>query len=281
MNPRLRSSALTLAVWFVPVVFVLLPVLGFAVFSFWLKQGNEFIPALSLDNYRRWLADPIYLRVFTGTVWLALGVTALILAIGYPIAWMIHRLSGARRIVALALILAPLFMSYIVKLYALRSLFGSNGYVAQALAALGLDVPVTWLLFNQTSVFMTMAIVYLPFAVVPIFLTLEKVPANLSAAAADLGARPGQTFWRVVFPLSLPGTVAGGLFVFILALGDFVTPQMMGGTRGFTYGKLVFSQFGLAYEWPFGAAMSVVLLLVSLLVILAAALIARRGAVSL
>jgi spermidine/putrescine transport system permease protein len=194
---------------------------------------------------------------------------------------MIHRLSGAWRIVALALILAPLFMSYIVKLYALRSLFGSNGYVAQALAALGLDVPVTWLLFNQTAVFMTMAIVYLPFAVVPIFLTLEKVPANLSAAAADLGARPGQIFWRVVFPRSLPGTVAGGLFVFILVLGDFVTPQMMGGTRGFTYGKLVFSQFGLAYEWPFGAAMSVVLLIVSLLVILVAALIARRGAVSL
>jgi spermidine/putrescine transport system permease protein len=194
---------------------------------------------------------------------------------------MIHRLKGSWRWTALALILAPLFMSYIVKLYALRNLFGSNGYIAAAFAALGLDVPVTWLLFNQTAVFITMAIVYLPFAVVPIFLTLEKIPSGLSAAAADLGARPGQTFWRVVFPLSLPGTVAGGMFVLILALGDFVTPQMMGGTRGFTYGKLVFSQFGLAYEWPFGAAMSVILLLISIAAIAGAVLIARKGAVAL
>lgn len=278
---RASSVAFAAAAWAVPVFLVLLPMAGFAVFSFWVREDMVFRPAFSLVNYERWFAEPIYLRVFIGTLWLALGVTALDLLIGYPIAWLIARLEGTWRSILLALIAAPLFISFLVKLYAMRGLMGSNGYIAQGFEALGFDVPMTALLFNQRAIFITMVLIYLPFIVLPIYATLMKLPANLAAASADLGARPGQTFWRIIFPLSMPGALVGAIFVFILTIGDFITPQMMGGTRGFTYGKLVWSQFGMAFEWPFGAAMAMLLFIVSLVAIAFAILISRRGSVAL
>jgi spermidine/putrescine transport system permease protein len=274
-------TLLAAGAWSMPLVFILVPMLGFCAFSFWIRDDMVFHPALSLINYERWFADPIYARVFIGTLWLAIGVMLLDLLIGYPIAWFITERKGSLRGSLLALLVAPLFISFIVKLYAMRSLMGSSGYIAQAFERLGVNIPVTALLFNQTSIFITMVLVYLPFIVLPVYATLSKLPKNLGAASADLGARPGQTFLRITLPLSLPGSIVGAIFVFILALGDFITPQMMGGTRGFTYGKLVWTQFGMAFEWPFGAAMAMVLFIVSLLAIALAILIGRRGAVSL
>ena len=278
---RWDQAVLAGVAWVVPLTLVLLPILGFVAFSFWIRQDNVFIPAFSLVNYERWFVEPIYLRVFLLTLQLAAGVMVLDLLIGYPIAYFISRRSSNSRGLLLALIVAPLFMSFIVKLYALRGLMGSNGYIAMTLAYFGIDIPVTALLFNQTAIFGAMVVIYLPFVVLPIYAALIQLPANLAAASADLGARPGQTFWRVIFPLSMPGTIIGGIFVFVLAVGDFVTPQMMGGTRGFTYGKLVWSQFGMAFEWPFGAAMGMLLLIVSLLAIFVAVWLGRRGAVTL
>ena len=272
---------LAFAAWVVPLTFVLVPIAGFIAFSFFIRQDMEFIPAFSMINYERWFADPIYARVFVATLGLALGVTVLDLAVGYPIAWYIVRKGGVMRSVLLALIVAPLFISFVVKLYAMRSLMGSNGYLSQGFRAMGLDIPTKSLLFNQRSVFLTMLLIYLPFVVLPIYATLSKLPASLMAASADLGARPGQTFWRIVLPLSLPGAIIGAIFVFVLAVGDFITPQMMGGTRGFTYGKLVWTQFGMAFEWPFGAAMAIILFGVSLVAIALAVLVGRRAAVQL
>lgn len=275
------GGLLALVAWSVPLLFILVPITGFAAFSFWIRDDMEFRPALSLINYQRWFAEPIYASVFIKTLWLASGVMVLDLLIGYPIAWFISRSKGSMRSTLLALLVAPLFISFIVKLYAMRSLMGSNGYIAQSFEVLGIDIPVTALLFNQTSVFITMVLVYLPFVVLPVYATLSKLPENLHAASADLGARPGQTFYRITLPLSLPGSVVGAIFVFILAVGDFVTPQMMGGTRGFTYGKLVWTQFGMAFEWPFGAAMAMILFAVSLAAIALAVVIGRRGVVPL
>lgn len=275
------GGLLAVTAWSVPLLFILVPIAGFVAFSFWIRDDMEFRPAFSLTNYQRWFAEPIYANVFIKTLWLATGVMLLDLLIGYPIAWFISRSRGFWRSTMLALLVAPLFISFIVKLYAMRSLMGSNGYIAQTFEVLGIGIPVTALLFNQTSVFITMVLVYLPFVLLPVYATLSKLPENLHAASADLGARPGQTFWRITLPLSLPGSIVGAIFVFILAVGDFVTPQMMGGTRGFTYGKLVWTQFGMAFEWPFGAAMAMLLFAVSLAAIAAAIIIGRRGAVQL
>jgi spermidine/putrescine transport system permease protein len=274
-------SLLAAAAWMMPLLFILVPIAGFVVFSFWVREDMVFRPALSLVNYQRWFAEPIYAAVFFNTLWLALGVMSLDLLIGYPIAWFITQRKGALRSLLLALLVAPLFISFVVRLYAMRSLMGSNGYIARSFESLGIDIPVTALLFNQTSIFITMVLVYLPFVVLPVYATLSKLPPNLLAASADLGARAGQTFMRITLPLSLPGSVVGAIFVAILVLGDFITPQMMGGTRGFTYGKLVWSQFGMAFEWPFGAAAAMMLFIVSLGAIALAIVIGRKGAVTL
>ena len=166
---------------------------------------------------------------------------------------------AARRLLPL------LFMSYIVKLYTLRSMLGLNGLVNQLLLGIGvIDKPSQMFLFNQRAVLVTMVVIYLPFVILPIFLALERIPKSLLNASIDLGAGAWDTFRRIVLPLSLPGTIGGALFAFVLALGDFITPQMVGGTTGFTIGRVIYSQFGLAYDWPFGAAMAAILLATSL-----------------
>jgi spermidine/putrescine transport system permease protein len=175
-------------------------------------------------------------------------------------AWFIWRQKGSRRYFLLLLAVVPLFMSYIVKLYTLRSMLGLNGLISQILLAIGIiEKPSQIFFLKQRAVLITMAVIYMPFVILPIFLALERIPRSLLQASLDLGASGWDTFRRVVLPLSLPGTIAGALFTFVLALGDFITPQMVGGTTGFTIGRVIFSQFGLAYNWPFGAAMAAVL----------------------
>ena len=165
-------------------------------------------------------------------------------------------------------------------MYTLRATLGLNGLLNQSLVGLGLfDKPSKAFLYNQRSVLLTMTVIYLPFVILPVFVSLERIPARLLEASTDLGASQWRTFRHIVLPLSLPGTVAGILFTFILALGDFITPQMVGGTSGFTFGRLIWSQFGLAFNWPLGAAMAAILLATALALIVAASSLARRGAV--
>jgi spermidine/putrescine transport system permease protein len=157
-------------------------------------------------------------------------------------------------------------------------MLGLNGLVNQTLLGLGLvEKPSQIFLFNQRAVLFTMVVIYLPFVVLPIFLALERIPKSLLHASIDLGANAFDTFRRIVLPLSLPGTIGGALFAFVLALGDFITPQMVGGTTGFTIGRVIFSQFGLAYNWPFGAAMAAILLVTALAgIVMASYAISRR-----
>ena len=172
-------------------------------------------------------------------------------------------------------------ISYIVKIYSLRQVLAYNGFLNDILLFLNiLERPSRAFLFNEFAVTITMTMIYLPFGIFPIYLSMERIPRNLVAASADLGARPMQTFLRVVLPLTLPGTIVGGLFVMVLALGDFLTPQMVGGSNGFTFGRAIWSQFGLAFNWPFGAALAVMLLLLVGFILAISALILSRARVS-
>src|SRR5262245_29847585 len=130
--------------------------------------------------------------------------------------------------------------------------------------------------FNLNSVLLTLTVLLIPFAVLPIFLSLERIPQSLHQASADLGASNTQTFWRITLPLSLPGAVSAASFVFVLAIGDFLTPQMVGGQSGFTFGRIIYSQFGTAFNWPFGAALSAILAILVIPVIALGARFDRR-----
>lgn len=261
-----------------PLAFIVAPMGSFLVLSLFKAEKLGIVRDPTLGNYVAFFGNWTYLGTYLGTLLLCMKVLILSVLLGYPTAWYIWRQRGGRRYLLLLLAVVPLFMSYIVKLYTLRSMLGLNGLISQMLLGLGiLDRPSQIFLFNQRAVLITMAVIYLPFVILPIFLSLERIPRSLLQASVDLGAGAWDTFRRVVLPLSLPGTIAGGLFAFVLALGDFITPQMVGGTTGFTIGRVIYSQFGLAYDWPFGAAMAAILLLTALAgIVVAGYAVSRR-----
>lgn len=253
------------AIMALPIALIVMPIGSFLILSLFRAEKNLIIQEISLNNYLRFFGNWTYVSTYLGSLLLCFEVAALSILVGYPVAWFIWRQKGRRRYLLLLLAVVPLFMSYIVKLYTLRSMLGLNGLINQLLVGIGiLERPSQIFLFNQRAVLATMTVIYLPFVILPIFLALERIPRSLLNASVDLGAGAWNTFRRIVLPLSLPGTIAGGLFAFVLALGDFVTPQMVGGTTGFTFGRIIFSQFGLAYDWPFGSAMAAVLFMTAL-----------------
>lgn len=271
MTEMRRRWLIFLGVAFVPALLIVAPIASFLLLSLFRAEKNVIIREITFGNYASFFGNWTYFGTFLGTVLLCLEVMGVAVLIGYPVAWFIWQQKGSRRYLLLLLAVMPLFMSYIVKLYTLRSMLGLNGLVNQALLGLGiLEKPSQAFLFNQRAVLITMVVIYLPFVILPIFLALERIPRSLLQASLDLGAGSWDTFRRIVLPLSLPGTIAGALFAFVLALGDFVTPQMVGGTTGFTIGRVIYSQFGLAYNWPFGAAMATILFITALIGILLA-----------
>jgi spermidine/putrescine transport system permease protein len=238
-------------------------------------DGGDLELSLSLRNYERFIVGEGFLRVFRQTIVLCLEVAALATLLAYPVAYFIAGLSGRIKSIMMMLILVPLLMSYIIKIYSIRSILGTNGLINKMLIAAGiLDQPSNLFVFNLNAVLITQVALLIPFAVLPIYLSLERIPVRLLEASTDLGATRWQTFLWVVAPMSLPGAVAAVTFVFVLSIGDFLTPQMVGGHSGFTFGRIIYSQFGIAYNWPFGAALSVILVLV---IVVAIAVGARYG----
>ncbi|AZO56106.1 MULTISPECIES: ABC transporter permease [unclassified Mesorhizobium] len=270
---RRLSQLVTVLAFALPVIFVLVPLAIFLVYSFFSVDQGTIVQAPTLGNYVRFFTDPIFLPVFWNTIVLCVSVAVICILLAYPAAYFLTTLKGRWRYALLMLLLVPLLMSYVIKIYAIRSILGLNGFLNKALVALGiLDQPSTLFVFNMNAILLTLSLLLIPFAILPIFLSLERIPQTLLRASDDLGASSLQTFLRITLPLSLPGVASAASFVFVLAIGDFLTPQMVGGISGFTFGRILYSQFGTAYNWPFGAALSVALAIV----VIAAILIGER-----
>ncbi|KQV01390.1 ABC transporter permease [Mesorhizobium sp. Root695] len=270
---RRLSLLVTVLAFALPVIFVLVPLAIFLGYSFFSVDQGTIVYGLSLGNYIRFFTDPIFLPVFWNTIVLCVSVAIICILLAYPAAYFLTTLKGRWRYALLMLLLVPLLMSYVIKIYAIRSILGLNGFLNKALVALGiLQEPSTLFVFNMNAILLTLTLLLIPFAILPIFLSLERIPQVLLRASDDLGASGLQTFLRITLPLSLPGVASAASFVFVLAIGDFLTPQMVGGISGFTFGRILYSQFGTAYNWPFGAALSVALAVV----VIAAILIGER-----
>lgn len=270
---RWSSLGVTALAFAGPVVFILMPLALFLTYSFFSVDHGEIVRTLTLANYTRFLTDPVFLPVFRNTCLLCLSVAVICVLLAYPAAYFLAMLKGRWRYTLLMLMLVPLLMSYVIKIYAIRSILGLNGFLNKTLVAIGiLREPSTLFVFNMNAILLTLTLLLIPFAILPIFLALERIPSVLLRASDDLGASGLQTFLRITLPLSLPGVASAASFVFVLAIGDFLTPQMVGGINGFTFGRIIYSQFGMAYNWPFGAALSVVLALV----VIAAMLLGER-----
>ncbi|HVX88067.1 MAG TPA: ABC transporter permease [Gemmatimonadales bacterium] len=243
-----------LLLWFgVP----LLLVAAYSVMQRGIYGGVE--QGLTLASYRQ-LFDPLYLGIFWESLLLSGAATLGCLLIGYPMAYVIAR-SGRWRRVLLFLVVLPFWTSFLVRTYAVIFLLRDSGLINETLLALGLiDTPLT-LLYTPGAVLAGLIYGFLPFAVLPIYASLEKLDPTLLEAAEMLGARPATGFWRVTLPLTMPGVVAGGLLVFIPALGSFLTPDLLGGAKTSLLGNLIQNQFTTGRDWPFGAAASMLLLL--------------------
>jgi spermidine/putrescine transport system permease protein len=270
---------LPLIAYGLPLFFIVAPFAGFLLYSFFRVDGGVMHYDLTLFNYRRFFVDAIFIPVMLKTCLLCLGVAVLTVIFGYPVAFLLASLRGRLRYALLILVLVPLLMSYVIKIYAIRNILGGNGLLNKSLLWLGLiDEPLKFFVFNLNAVLLALTVLLIPFAVLPIFLSLERIPRNLLEASVDLGASRLQTFARIILPMSLPGVISALTFVFVLAIGDFLTPQMVGGQSGFTFGRIIYSQFGTAFNWPFGAALSAILALVVIPVIaLGASFDRKRG----
>jgi spermidine/putrescine transport system permease protein len=218
-------------------------------------------------NYLRAL-DPLYVRVLLRSLGLAVLTTVLCLLAGYPTAYWLARVAPARwRSALVVLVILPFWTSFLVRMYAWVFLLRSEGLVNTALHALGL--PALNLLYNDAAVVLGQVYGELPFMVLPLYASLEKLDRTLLEAAADLGAPPRRALWRVTLPLSRPGIVAGSLLVFIPSLGAYLAPDLLGGARTVTIGTLIQSQFVVARDIPFGSALSFVLTLAVLALLFA------------
>ena len=264
-----NTSIWTIISFLLVIVLILIPLASFLSYSFFTVEGVEIIHQFSLINYKEFFIDEIYINTFVRTIFLALFVMFCCILLGYPVAYFLARYAGKYKYAILLILIIPLFMSYIIKIYMMRSILGYSGLINKILKMLGIiEKPLEFFLWNQNSVIITLVIILLPLIIIPTFTSLDKIPSNIIEASFDLGCKPFQAFRHVIFPIGFPGLVVGGIFVFILALGDFVTPQLVGGTSGFTYGKIIYSNFGMAFNWPFGAALASILLIVSVIIIL-------------
>jgi spermidine/putrescine transport system permease protein len=219
-------------------------------------------PGITLEAYRQFFI-PVYLRTLGRTAVLALVCTALCLLLGFPVAWAIAR-SGRWKTPLLVLVVLPLWTSFLVRTFAVIFLLRDTGLVNQWLLSAGIIRQPLVLLYTPGAVLAGLVYGLLPFMVLPIYASLEKLDLALLEAAEALGARGASRFRRVVIPLAMPGIVAGALLVFVPALGSFLTPDLLGGAKQLMIGNLIQNQFASARNWPFGSAASLVMLTVVL-----------------
>jgi spermidine/putrescine transport system permease protein len=268
-----RGWTLRLAGLLTPVtiwlgLFFLIPLLLVLTYSFGTSGVYGGITlGFNPGNYLK-VFDPLYLEIIVRTFVIAAITTVLCFALGYPLAYFIVFKGRRWRNVLILLVMVPFWTSLLIRAYSWVVILSGNGIANKTLQFLGIiDEPAT-LIFTSQAVLMGMVYSYLPFMILPLYASLEKFDTRLKDAAKDLGASRWHTFWRVTFPLSMPGVIAGSILVFIPSSGEFVIPQLLGGSRTVMTGSLIQSQFGSARDWAFGSALSVMLAVLLLAAIL-------------
>jgi putrescine transport system permease protein len=221
---------------------------------------KDFLAGLSLDNYRLLASDDLYLGSYLRSLGIAGLSTLMLLVAGFPIAYALTRMPPRLQPVLVVLVILPFWTSFLIRVYAWMTILQREGLLNQALLALRvIDEPLAWLA-SDTAIYIGIVYSYLPFMVLPIYATLEKLDGSLLEAAADLGCRPGKAFWLVTVPLALPGVVAGALLCFIPIVGEFVIPDLLGGSDSMMIGQVLWTEFFANRDWPAASAVAVVLL---------------------
>src|SRR5271154_3041916 len=262
MFSRAYRAAITLPPLLWVVVFLLVPYALLLCYSFWsVSSSQTIVHSWTLDNYRELFRVNVYLQTLFRSMWIAARVMIFSLLLGYPLAYYLSFYAGARKDLFYQLVIIPLWVSYLVRAYAWKTILGSDGVLNTLLQYVHLTQhPLDFLLYSPFAVVLTLTHIYTPFAFLPIYASLEHIPRSLVEASEDLGASGFRILRTVILPLALPGVLAGATFALVLSLGDFLAPLLLGGPSGIMISNVVVSLFGAAYNWPLGAAISLCML---------------------
>lgn len=260
------------------VLMLAAPLALILLYSFWTDGYLEIVKQFTLQNYVTAWTDPIYRQVMLRSIFVAALVTAATVVLAFPVAYFVSfHVSPAKKSLWLFLITIPFWTSYLIRVFLWKVILGYNGVINSSLTGLGIiDQPLTFILYNVNSIVITLAHAYAPFAILPIFVALEKIDRSLLEAGRDLGESRAMTFWRVTLPLAMPGVLAAVLIVFIPTIGDYVTPELIGGGKIPMIANLIQVQMLALDNRPLGSALAVTAMAVVALVSVVFLFINRR-----
>ena len=258
----LRGYLLMSPTLMILTVGILIPFVILVVLSLWTRQGFDFDTTLTLDNYRRIFTEPIFGALIGRSLWISAMATVATVLLCYPMAYFVAFHVHRNKMLWLILITLPFWTSYLLRVFTWKVILGYEGVINSAFISLGwIEAPLEFLLYSQEAVIITLAHAWAAFAILPLYVSLEKIDKSLLEAATDLGDGPMARFFRITLPLSMPGVIAASFLIFIPTTGDYITPALLGGPDGLMIGNFIQVQFGPANNWPMGAALSIVLML--------------------
>lgn len=270
-SEQLRGYTLLSPTLLLMFMFLLVPLGILFTLSFWTQDYVDIIPAFHLDNYGRFFQKPIYGLLLVKSVLMSLAVATATVLLAYPMAYCLAFRVKRAKMMWLILITIPFWTSFLLRVFAWKITLGYQGVINSGLMSLGIITePLQFLLYNPLAVVITLTHTWAAFAILPIYVSLEKIDRSLLEAATDLGDGPLSRFVGITLPLSLPGVIAAFLFVFIPTVGDYVTPRLVGGIDGIMIGNIIQTMFGRGNNWPFGAALAVITMAVITLLIVVA-----------
>lgn len=246
--------------FFYALALMAVPLGAIVLFSFWTQDFMDVDTTFTLNNYREIVEKPIYGTLLQRSLYVSACVTLVTVVLAFPVAYFVSfHVRPERKSLWLFLITIPFWTSYLIRVFLWKVILGYNGVINSGLMKMGvIDEPLTFILYNVNAVIITLAHAFAPFAILPIFVALEKIDRSLLEASQDLGESKVMTFFRITLPLSMPGLVAAVLIVFIPTIGDYVTPELMGGAGGKLIANMIQTQFLALNNAPLGAALAVV-----------------------
>ncbi|UXX85110.1 ABC transporter permease [Roseovarius pelagicus] len=241
---------------------ILAPFLILVTMSLWTRDGFSFDTALTMANYERAWTEPIFGALLKRSFWISGIATVVTVALCYPMAYYVAFHVHRNKMMWIILMTLPFWTSYLLRVFAWKVILGYEGVINSGLMVVGLiEEPLEFLLYSREAVIITLAHAWAAFAILPLYVSLEKIDKSLLEAATDLGDGPVARFLRVTLPLSLPGIIAAAFLIFIPTTGDYITPALLGGPDGAMIGNFIQLQFGPVNNWPMGATLSIVLML--------------------
>lgn len=265
-QPRLLLLLIPPLIWL--SVFLFTPYVALFWNSFWKVDYGTIVHTFTWDNYINFFTNELYYGTLLKTLKIASLVTIFSVMLSYPLAYFINFKIKKNKQLMYTLVIIPLWVSYLVRAYAWKIVLGQDGILNSLLISIGIiHKPLEVFLYSPYAVVLALTHIYTPWVLMSIYTSLEHIPRNLQEASKDLGAGRFRTFFQVILPLSLPGVIAGATFAFVLTMGDFLAPQLLGGTSSMMISNVVYSLFGVANNWPLGSTIGIVTLVLVLLIL--------------